>query len=132
MIIAWAQRLDDCVLHACTSLNDGGSVKLACDGRWPITDHYAVFPVDGRPADKPCAYCDAAWHEEQKNLIGLHDIVRAAPSSNISRAVQGFILKLEQFNKADVRGFMRWIGPCEHGRSPITRCTEGCAPRGTT
>lgn len=130
MIIAWAAHFAYPTLHGVLNLNDCGALKTACKGSWAITENYAVWPVDGKPGDKVCAYCDTVWQEQLRETIGLHTMVTAAPSSNISRAVQSFILRLETFNKADARGFIRWLGPCSHGASPITRCAEGCAPRG--
>lgn len=126
MIVAWGVIPASATLHALTSLNTGGSVITACNGRWSVTESYSVFPVDAPPLDRRCSLCEACWVEQSLLEHPLTELVTAT-FSRVGHATRQYMDSLKRFSPSDAKGFEQWLGPCAHGQSPITRCAE-CAP----
>src|SRR5690349_1101130 len=112
------------VVHALESLNEGGSVLTACNGRWAITEPYEVWPVDGAPHERTCcSFCEGRFVDEKFVDRGLRELVENTYSI-IGRETRRFSGELERHSPADRAGFELWLGPCPHGLSPITRCAQ--------
>jgi hypothetical protein len=130
MIVAWAMLEQSWDLHALTHLNHGGMFRTACNGGWPITCNYSLYPVESPPGDQKCPACVAMLVEDAHlKAAGLRALADSAYSV-VGTAVKRFAGELAQFSPDDAKGFEQWLGPCSHGQSPITRCTT-CAPATT-
>ena len=128
LIVAWAMLPGTAKLHALVALNDGGSAVTACAGRWPTSERYSVWPVDCAPRDERCEFCERVWVDQKFVERGLRELVENT-YSQIGRETRRFQLELGRFSPRDAASFEIWLGPCEHGASPIARCAAGCAPR---
>lgn len=128
LIVAWAMLPGTAKLHALVALNDGGSAVTACDGRWPTNDRYSVWPVDAAPLDERCERCEGAWVDQRFVERGLRELVDSTYSV-IGSETRRFQAELGRFSPRDAAAFEIWLGPCEHGHSPIARCPSGCAPQ---
>lgn len=131
LIVAWAALHSDGQLHGALSLNDGGSVVTACRGRWSITEAFTIVRLDS-PIIRAlkhgyCEACFRVWLETKFIERGLRELVDNTQSIIAEQAKQ-FAHELERFNPTDRAGLEWFIGPCDHGQSPRSRCALGCAP----
>lgn len=125
MIVAWGMLEGSFALHALTSLGDPQTkqpIVTACKGRWPLDSGRSVFAVDEPPADRRCDVCQAVWIEQQLIVRPFRELVDHG-FSRVGVATRHYRDHLRLFSPADLEGFERWLGPCSHGQSPITRCT---------
>ncbi len=104
-----------------------GAIMTWCHGSMSVSDR---FEIEARPAlGDRCEACERTWVDQRFIERGLRELMENA-YSRIGLGAKTFARELATFNADDRAGFELWLGPCEHGCSPITRCALGCAPKG--